>query len=123
VDFAEFKTRMNETLQSLRSPYLLKEGNEKNTLICEACSIIADKEYTLIASKPLPWIVLIIATMVDIVTGVRQGKRNKVLKVVGLYDGSFVKGKEYPITGSWKLKASYIPKMGLMFQILRRSPL
>lgn len=117
IDFTEFKTRMNEALQNLKSPYLLKEGDEKNVLICETCSIIVDKEYTLIASKPLPWIVLIIATMVDVVTGARQGKRNKVLKVVGLYDGSFVKGT---ITGFWKLKAKYIPKMGLMFQILKR---
>jgi hypothetical protein len=120
MDFVEFKTRMNEALQNLKSPYLLKEGDEKSVLICEACSIIADKEYTLIASRPSPWIVLIIATMVDTVVGVRQEKRNKVLRLLGLYDGSFVKGKERPITGSWKLKAKYIPKLGMMFQILKR---
>ena len=120
MDFVEFKTRMNEALQNLKSPYLLKEGDEKNVLTCNACSIIVDKEYTLITQKPDPWIPIIIATMVDIVTGAKQRQRNKAMEKVGLYNGSFAAGKKQPITKAWDLKAKYIPKLGMMFQILKR---
>lgn len=118
--FGEFKDKMNDSLKRLKSPYFFRDGDAPNVLTCNACSIIVDKEYTLIAQKPDPWIPIIIATMVDIVTGAKQRQRNKAMEKVGLYNGSFAAGKKQPITKAWDLKAKYIPKLGMMFQILKR---
>ncbi|MDL2324052.1 hypothetical protein LJC61_02720 [Ruminococcaceae bacterium OttesenSCG-928-A16] len=113
---------LNKRAVKLNIPGEFILNKEDKVIVCPYCSIIVGEEqYTLVSNGGV-WLAIIIAVFVDIITGASEDKRNYCLKRLGLWDGSFRKGKKYILENEWECKVFSGGIASLTFQILRKAP-